>query len=127
MKNPEDIHHEFAAAASAGDIDRLLRLYEPDAVVISPPGEHRAGERREGLDAIREHLTSLLGMRPQMEIQASQAHRKDDLALLSSRWRATVTLPDGASTELSGHGSELARRQPDGTWRLVIDNPGGAG
>jgi uncharacterized protein (TIGR02246 family) len=127
MQNAEEIHREFASAASAGDVDRLLKLYEPDAVVISPPGESGSGERREGLDAIRRHLTSLVAMRPQMQVEASQVHVKDDLALLSSRWRATVALPDGSATELAGHGSELARRQPDGSWRLVIDNPGGAG
>lgn len=124
---PEDIHREFASAASDGDLERLLALYQPDAVVISPPGEHAPGQRREGLEAIKAHLSGLLQMKPQMEILASQVHQKGDLALLSSRWHARVRLPDGRDAELDGHGSELARRQADGSWLLVIDNPGGAG
>jgi ketosteroid isomerase-like protein len=127
ITNPADIHHEFAAAASSGDLDRLIQLYERGATVISPPGEQGPGERREGIEAIRAHLNGLLAMQPKMRILASKAHEKGDLALLSSHWQAQVRLPDGREHELEGHGSELARRQPDGSWLLVIDNPGGAG
>ena len=127
IKNPAEIHHEFAAAASARDLERLLALYEPDATVIAPPGEQSAGRRRDGFEAIKAHLEGLLAMQPEMRILASQVHEKGDLALLSSRWQATVTLPGGSQRQLEGNGSELARRQAGGGWLLVIDNPGGAG
>ena len=121
------MHAEFADAVSRGDLDRLCALYERDAVVIAPAGETGAGERRDGIDAIRSHLAQLLAMQPAMKILASQAHARGELALLSSHWVATVTLPGRSRADIEGRGSELARRQPDGTWRLVIDNPGGAG
>lgn len=127
MTRPEDIHAEFAAAANSGDLDRLCALYEEQAVVIAPPGEEGPSDRREGIAAIRSHLEHLLAMRPTMTILASPTHRHGDLALLSSHWRATVNLPHGGQGELESHGSELARRQPDGSWRLLVDNPGGAG
>ena len=57
----------------------------------------------------------------------SAAHRHGDLALLSSRCQAVMNAPDGSQFSVEARGSELARRQPDGTWRLAIDNPGGAG
>lgn len=123
---PDAIHAEFADAVNRRDLERLCVLYEPDAIVIAPPGEAGGGQRREGIDAVRSHLAALLAMSPTMTIVASQAHEQGDLALLSSHWRATVTLPDGRTTDIEGRGSELARRQPDGTWRLAIDNPGGA-
>lgn len=123
---PDALHADFAEAVNRGDLDQLCALYERDAVVIAPPGETGARERRDGVDAIRSHLAQLLAMRPAMKILASQAHAQGDLALLSSHWVATVTLPDGRRADIEGRGSELARRQPDATWRLVIDNPGGA-
>src|SRR2546428_9138457 len=124
---PEDIHAEFAAAVNAGDFDHLCELFEHGAVVIAPPGEQGAGERLDGIAAIRAHLERLLAMRPEMTIVASQAHRLGDLALLSSHWRADATHPGGRPTEMGARGTELGRPPPDGSWRLGIDNPGGVG
>lgn len=123
VTRPEEIDSEFATAVHRGDLDQLCALHEDDAVVIAPPGEQGAGGRRDGLPAIRDHLAALLAMQPRMTILASQAHTKGDLPLLSSHWRATVALANGRHAELEAHGSELARRQPDGGWRHIIDNP----
>jgi ketosteroid isomerase-like protein len=46
-----------------------------------------------------------------------------DLAESSSHWRCDATTPDGTPVQLEYRGSELARRQPDGSWRIIIDNP----
>lgn len=118
---PAAIHRRFCEACNAGDLDGLVELYEPGAVIVE-----RTGERREGTEAIREHLAGLLSMRPAMTILDSRTVIAGDLAQLSSHWQATAVAPDGSGVELEYHGSELARHQPDGSWRLVIDNPWGA-
>ena len=120
-KNVEEFHAQFADACNRGDLAALEGLYEQDATVIE-----RSGQRTEGIEAIRKHLEQLLSMRPRMHIVGSRAHTKGDLALLSSHWTAEATTPDGSPVRMEFHGSELARRQPDGTWRLVLDNPWGA-
>jgi ketosteroid isomerase-like protein len=45
-----------------------------------------------------------------------------ELALLSNRWWMTI-----GDLELSAATAEVARRQPDGTWKYAIDNPDAAG
>jgi ketosteroid isomerase-like protein len=35
------------------------------------------------------------------------------------------TGPDGARVTLTGHNGDVLRRQADGSWRFVIDNPWG--
>jgi len=45
-----------------------------------------------------------------------------DIALLRGTWHATGTTPDGAPITLSGTDAVVARRQADGTWRMVIDD-----
>jgi len=48
-----------------------------------------------------------------------------DLALTVSDYTITSTGPDGKQTSSSARGTEVVRRQADGTWRFVIDNPTG--
>jgi len=38
---------------------------------------------------------------------------------------ATGTGPDGERVTLTGHNADVLRRQSDGSWRFVIDNPWG--
>lgn len=33
-RKPQDIHSIFAAAFSAGDLENLISLYEPDALLV---------------------------------------------------------------------------------------------
>lgn len=119
--SPADKHRYFAEACNSGDIEKLLGMYEPDAILVE-----RTGAFTQGTAAIREHLETLLSLRPTMEIVASTAVVNGDLAQLSSCWRCSATAPDGSPIELEFRGSELDRRQRDGTWRIVIDNPWGA-
>jgi uncharacterized protein (TIGR02246 family) len=117
----EELHQRFAEGCNAGNVETLVSLYEPGATVIE-----RTGERTEGIEHIREHLEQLVALRPVMRIVRSRAHVTGDLALLSSHWVATAKAPDGSPVNMEFHGSELARRQSDGTWRLILDNPWGA-
>ena len=121
ITDPATIHDRFCEGCNAGDLARLVELYEPDAVIVE-----RTGQLMEGTEAIREHLSNLLSMQPAMTILDSRTVVAGDLAQLSSHWQCAAVAPDGSHVELEYHGSELARHQPDGSWRLVIDNPWGA-
>jgi len=44
----------------------------------------------------------------------------DDIALVGADW--VIDLEDG-STPIRGSTAEVLRRQPDGSWRYVIDHP----
>ncbi|HEX6488879.1 MAG TPA: nuclear transport factor 2 family protein [Candidatus Dormibacteraeota bacterium] len=119
--DPAVKHQAFADACNAGDVGGLLALYSPDAIVVE-----RTGELTRGIAAIRQHLEQLVAMNPRMEIIASTAIVNGDVAQLSSWWRCIVTTPDGREVELEFRGSELDRRQPDGSWLIAVDNPWGA-
>jgi ketosteroid isomerase-like protein len=89
-----------------GDVDGLVELYEPDAVMALPGGQTAAGAGE-----IRTAYDQFVAWRPVVEPGVQQATlRCGELALTSSR------LPDGITVE-------VARRQPDGTWLWVLDQP----
>jgi ketosteroid isomerase-like protein len=104
---PEDLGRLFLERANAGDVEGLVALYEPGAVLAFPAGRLTAGH-----EAIRTVYAELLADRPSFGSAGQQpVIRNGDLALTSTR------LPGGGATV------EVARRQPDGSWRWVIDQP----
>jgi ketosteroid isomerase-like protein len=48
-----------------------------------------------------------------------------NLALLITEWTLVGTDPSGKSINLAGRGTIVFRRQPDGNWLMVIENPWG--
>ena len=104
---PEDLGRYFLERANAGDVEGLVALYELTAVLAFPPGRLATGH-----EEIRKVYTELLADRPSFSSAGQQpVIRNADLALTSTR------LPGGGATV------EVARRQPDGSWRWVIDQP----
>ncbi len=120
-RNPEEIHRLFAEAFSTGHLDSLMALYEPTALLIPQPGQIPiTGE------AIRGTLQEFLALKPTITLETASVVKTDDIALLRSNWKLTGTRPDGQRIEMSHRGTEVVRRQSDGTWRFVIDHPFGA-
>ena len=114
-----DIHPIFEAAFNAGDLDALVDLYEPGAVLITSPGQSASGK-----DQIRAALEAFLAARPTMRVQTTAVvETADGLGLTCGKWSLKGTGPDGQALEMAGVSAEVLRRQPDGRWLYVIDNP----
>lgn len=102
---PNDLERFFVECANAGDVEGLVALYEPNAIVVNGDGEAAIG-----LDQIREFFIRFLEECPQLEAgKQAPALCSGDLALTSSRFG------NGDIT------AEIARRQADGSWLWVVD------
>ena len=110
----------FAGALNSGDVELLLALYEPDAVLVPFPGERAVGKA-----AIREALAGLLALNGRMTSQNNYCLRVGELALLQGQWRLTCTGEDGQTVEQTARSAEIVRQQADGSWLYVIDHPFG--
>ena len=117
-QNPEELHGLFADTLNAGRLDALVALYEPEASLVLQPGQLVTGT-----EAIRQALSAFLAMKPAITVETRKILRAGDIALLYSKWTLSGTGPDGSPIRMAAQGTEVARRQPDGTWRFVIDNP----
>ena len=123
---PEEVHRLWAQAFDEGDVDAVVALYEPSATLVFQPGE----EPVRGTEAIREALNGFLSMfegKPKFDLRFGKAFEagEEDLALVLSRWTMTGSGQDGTPLEMAGQTADVVRRQPDGSWRVAIDNPFG--
>ncbi|MER8912368.1 nuclear transport factor 2 family protein [Mesorhizobium sp. M0761] len=100
-RDPQDLERLLIDRQWAGDIEGMVALFEPDAVI-----DTGAAELTRGHEAIRAFAAS---WRKFQRGEQRPAAINGDLALTSTR------LADGSIT------SEVARRQADGTWLWVID------
>jgi uncharacterized protein (TIGR02246 family) len=116
---PEETHAAIAAAFNAGDLEAYVDAYEAGAVVLTPP----EGRPARGLDEIRASAAPLFALEPTVEIDVIEKVESDGLALTLAHWRLAGTEADGTPVELSGRGSIVSRRQPDGRWLIVLDIP----
>ena len=121
-RTPQEAHTLFVEAFNAGDLDALFSLYEPDAVTLPGPDKPPVA----GAQAIREALEGYLALKAKIELETKFVMEAAGLALLRSVWRMTGTDPEGKPFEMSHSGTEVVRRQPDGTWRYILDHPFGA-
>ena len=117
-RTPAEVHHRFAESVAAKDLDALVDLYEPDAVMVPEPGRIIQGQ-----EGIRKNLQELLATNPRLESETTAVVRAGEIAMLRARWSIIGTAPNGSAVHYSGESTEIVRMQADGTWKCVIDNP----
>ncbi len=117
---PEDPDRMIAEALSAGDLDGAVALYEPEAVLVTGPEEDMVAR---GSDAIRRFFSDFIAAKPNARTEVDLTIQVGDIAITGCNWVFEATGPDGSPVNVSGKSVEIVRRQPDGTWRYVIDNP----
>jgi ketosteroid isomerase-like protein len=64
-------------------------------------------------------------MRGKLESKIKRVFQTSNLALVISDWSFSGTGPDGNPVNLASTATDVLRQQPDGTWRVIIDNPWG--
>jgi len=104
-RDPQALERLLVTRQHAADVAGMVALYEPDAVL--DPGDERLIRGAVELagffaDAIAAGQVYAVGKQNPPLVSG-------DVALTST------TMPDGSVT------AEIARRQPDGTWRWVVD------
>jgi uncharacterized protein (TIGR02246 family) len=117
--NAADVHPAYQKAFNAGDIDATVACYESQGCFVS-----KSGRIARGAAELREVYRITFSNKPQMKFDIRKVITAgDDLALVIVGW--TSVLSSGESKVLSGTATDIVRRQADGTWKLVLDNPYG--
>jgi ketosteroid isomerase-like protein len=107
-RQPEDLTRLFVARANDRDAAGIAALYEPGAVMAYPPGAETTGR-----EAIRALWEKVLANAPRFEPESPLP------TLVSGDIALTATVArDGTGVRV-----QVARRQPDGTWLRLLDQP----
>ncbi|MBF6316724.1 nuclear transport factor 2 family protein [Nocardia cyriacigeorgica] len=114
--SPSELATLFTTYFNAGDLDALMALYEPAALLFSAPGESRSGT-----EAIRATLGEMIGSGATIELRPRRLHVAGDVALISNDAVVSGVGPAGAAVVSTS--TEIARRGRDGSWRYVLDDP----
>ena len=117
---PEQVLASVVEGINAGNLEALMTLYESDAGFASRPGSLAHGSA-----GVRQGLAAFIAMKGTLDIKVTRVLQASDLALVVGEWSFTGTGPDGGAVKLAGHNADVLRRQADGSWRFVIDNPWG--
>ena len=111
-KNPEEICRLFQRYMADGDLDSVLSLYDEDATFVKQTGDVTKGRR-----ALKAELSPLSAKKPLFDYEIKQVVEAGDIALMHTKWNASGAEP------ITAYAIEVARRQPDGTWRWLIGDP----
>lgn len=119
IEEPGQLNAILTDAFQRGDLERLVSVYDDDAVLLVPPDGHAARGRKE----IRAAVAPLVALRPRFSSAVRRTLQAGGLALTHAEWRMALTEADGSNRELRGHGTIVSRRGPRGDWRIVLDDP----
>jgi ketosteroid isomerase-like protein len=111
-KSPEEICRLFQQYMASGDLDAILGLYDPEAIFLN-----QSGEVKKGKAGLREVLAPLAAAKARFDYNLRQIIQSGDIALMHTDWQVTSPQP------MFTYAIEVARRQPDGTWRWLIGDP----
>src|SRR5262245_53789220 len=117
---PEQVLESIVAGINSGNLESLMPLYESEAAFATQPGTLAYGA-----SGIGEALTGFISLKGKLDLDVTRVLEVDDLALVTGVWSFDGTGPDGEPVHLAARNADVLRRQADGTWRFVIDNPWG--
>jgi ketosteroid isomerase-like protein len=107
----------MTAAFAKGDIDTIMSTYEPRASVVSTPGTPVWGDQ-----ALRAMFRNFVDAEVAFKYGKHEVVVAGDVGLHLMQWSAP-----GPNGEMSALSVAVLRRQPDNSWKMVIDHPFGDG
>ncbi len=103
------------------DIDRVMASYEPNAVVVFEP-ESPVSDT----NVLREMFQGMSMVNPVFTYSGHEVFITGNIATHIAPWEMTGKAPDGTEIKQSGLSIAVLRKQADGKWLMILDNPHGS-
>lgn len=102
------------------NIDAVMATYETGASVVFEPGAPVSDQA-----VIRQIFSDMASLQPEFTYSGHEVIVAGDIAVHLAPWSMIGKSPDGEKIQQSGLSVAVLRRQSDGSWLMVIDNPHG--
>jgi uncharacterized protein (TIGR02246 family) len=109
----------WLAASTARDLERVLPFWADDATILPPGAPAITGKA-----AIRQYVSGAFatpGFSITWKTEKVELSKSGDMAYSSGIDRISVTTPDGKSVTEENRGVAIWKKQPDGSWKCVLD------
>ena len=114
---PECVIPSLVERYNSGNVEVMMALYAPEAVVIAKDGRSIT-DRTEIATQFQRDIS--LGL--PLKANVRHVFVADDTAQIVVDWSIAGKGPDGEDVHLGGSASDIVRRGADGLWRYIIDN-----
>ena len=123
-QKPEECDLLLLKALEQGDLDAAVAMYESNATFVVSTDQMVTGQA-----AIREVMQGFIAAKATFNVEAVTAISSSDGSVAVTRVKGSSTSPgpDGKPITTPLHSVEVVRKQPDGTWLFIIDDPSGEG
>ncbi|MCV0424116.1 MAG: DUF4440 domain-containing protein [Roseibium sp.] len=111
---------KMTSSFEAGDLETVMQTYEPNQTIMFQPGEPVSDR-----DAARAAFEQISAVSPKFSYSGHEVIVEGDIAVHIAPWQMTGSDPEGNKIEGQGLSIAVLRRQSDGAWKMVIDNPHG--
>ena len=119
VTDPTTFPTAFDHALNAGDLDRLVCLYDPQAAIRTSEGS--VGR---GVDQITQEMGKLISAKALIDNRLRHIFQNGDTALIVD-WTLELNTPDGQRVKAQGTATNVIRQTADHGWRMIISNPQG--
>ncbi|MBB6329662.1 uncharacterized protein (TIGR02246 family) [Chryseobacterium sediminis] len=111
----------FRYCIKNGDAAGALSCFHPEAVYID-----RDGRELRGLAQIEPAITEICRLKLDIQGEVPHVTVVNDLAIWLEQWEMTGIALDGHSIHMTGYTSSIMKRDEDGEWLWLVDNPFGS-
>ena len=119
--SPSAVIERFASHLNDGNVDAALDLYDENAVFAVQPGQVVRGQTE-----IRKALEGFAAMKPTLAGEIVRVLETTDHAIVFNSWTLRGTSPDGSPIQMGATSADVLRKDSNGQWRVLIDDPWGA-
>lgn len=116
--SPEHVVELLDQAFNQGNIETVISCYEEAAVVVAQPSR-----TIQGTAELRTFFESVMRSGASAKQLKTRVLQADGIALFLSRWALTSDRANQDAEPRTFVAMTVFRKQPDGSWRILIDNP----
>ncbi|HWP36018.1 MAG TPA: DUF4440 domain-containing protein [Gemmatimonadales bacterium] len=110
---------QYSQAAAAMNIDAFVGFYAPNATLYAPNMAPMSGT--EAIRGFATQMSSMGGFSAVFHPTAAEVGSGGDIGYTLSHYVVTTNGPDGKPVTEKGPDFHLWKKQPDGSWKIIVD------